>query len=357
MPDYDRNFFRVASLLHEGLLRLHKREIEFSLRWWEFEHCQQLHRKLRKARSRNLTLAAATVADDLERALHRLREQLTSLLSGGNSLSISPRIPTLKDLYSEVQGLFAEFDDVDYNLKRREIVVTTEPIELEDVCLGEFEIRLDLNGLGKSHPYQVVAKDPHHAAAAESLTHPHVRHNHLCEGEGALPIQRALESGRLADFFQIVNQILHTYNSGSAYAPLDEWAGERCADCGHTVAANAMRCCDQCDCSVCDDCLSYCGSCEHRTCASCRHGCSDCSQSLCCECVNSCEVCEDTFCQSCLSHGKCKSCDDCNSTKIESGTGNDLAIAASSPAAGEADLALQSASLGEAALPARPGAD
>ena len=160
MPDYDRNCFRLACLLQQGLQRLQTQDLTISLPWWEFQHCQDLHRKLERARSRKFTLAAATLATDLETVLIRLCEQLSALLAEQGRASSIFRIPSLRDLYDEVRALFEEFDTVEYDLKKRLIIVTTEPIELEDVYLGEFDIRLDLNELGKPHPYRVVAADP-----------------------------------------------------------------------------------------------------------------------------------------------------------------------------------------------------
>ena len=310
MPDFIRDYFRLACLLQQELMRLHKREVAFDVPCWEFERCQLLRRKLRKARSKNFSLAAARVADDLERALYGASQHLTTLAATSRKYSISARIPTLKELYGEVRGLFTEFDAVDYDLKRRQIIVTTEPIELEYVYLGEFEVRLDLNELGKAHPYEIIAKDPHTAAADESPPHPHVRNNRLCEGDGAVPIRRALESGRLADFFQIVTQILHTYNSGSAYAQLEDWSGEQCSDCGLNVAPDDIGSCAKCDSSVCDECLSTCASCDKQVCGGCSSNCHECGQTLCEKCVDSCEDCEEKICPSCLTNRKCKTCHD-----------------------------------------------
>ncbi len=360
MPDYDRDCFRLASVLQQALRRLHAQEAAISLPWWEFQHCQDLHRKLERARSRKWALAAATLSENLEIALCRLHDLLAGLLAEQRRRSGRPGVPPLKSLYQEVRALFEEFDNVEYDLKRRQITVTTEPVELDEVYLGEFAICLDLNDLGKSHAYHVIAKDPQPAAANGSVTHPHVQDQYLCEGEGTIPIQRALAAGRLCDFFQIVNQILHTYNSGSAYVQLDNWSGVHCGDCGSTVPADDVGCCDRCEASLCEECGFCCNGCDNRLCAACSHDCLKCGERFCTVCLTPCEACEDEFCQSCLSNGKCKICHDRNSTEIQSrtqsGTRDDLAVVATvvagPPAANETDPALHPAGMEQAPLPA-----
>ena len=54
----------------------------------------------------------------------------------------------------------------------------------------------------------------------------------LCEGEGRLPVLRALEQGRLLDFFLLVRNVLSTYNPDGAHLPLSRWRGAPCTDCG-----------------------------------------------------------------------------------------------------------------------------
>jgi hypothetical protein len=132
MPGFNRNSFRLACLLQQALRRRHVKETAISLPRWEWQRCQELSRKLEKARSRNFRVAAATVARDLDYALSRLRTHLDGLLTAHEGSSRGPQLPPLISLYDEVQGLFEEFDAV----KAQVIVVTTEPIELGEVPLG-----------------------------------------------------------------------------------------------------------------------------------------------------------------------------------------------------------------------------
>ena len=66
----------------------------------------------------------------------------------------------------------------------------------------------------------MIAEDPHPAHSDDSVTHPHVQSEGVCEGDAKLPIRNALSQLRLLDFFQIVGSLLRTYNSGSPYVAL-----------------------------------------------------------------------------------------------------------------------------------------
>ena len=104
---------------------------------------------------------------------------------------------------------------MEIDFEEHEIAVTTEPITLEGIFLGPFEIRLDWERLGNSLPYRIKALDPHPAAANEDVTHPHVQNEQLCEGDGRVGHPQRLREGRLGDFFLLVAQVLRTYGKGS----------------------------------------------------------------------------------------------------------------------------------------------
>jgi hypothetical protein len=366
MPNFDRNCFRLACLLQQGIRRLQASALtQSTFGRHDLEHCLRLFHKLEKARSRNLPLAAATLDRGLEKALSRLQERLASHLNLLASRSAAPKVPSLDHLYCEVAGLSEEFDKIHHDLKQRLIVVTTEPIELDDVCLGAFEIRLSLNRLGEYRPYEVVAVDAKPSAADHAITHPHVKDNHLCEGDGRMAIRQALATGRLADFFQIVNQVLHTYNAGSAYAELETWSGVCCADCGDVVGADDACDCHKCETQVCNRCTSVCPDCSGNFCSECSQACKKCRRRFCDACSEKCSECEEPFCQSCLSNGKCRDCHDCDPHDDENGDGEarnreagirEAGDAPETPrvsaAASQADITIQPAGLGQTPVPA-----
>jgi len=65
----------------------------------------------------------------------------------------------------------------------------TEPIVLEGIDLGRFEIALDA-GSGPHHEwatYEATALDANPAVSDSEVTHPHVQAGQLCEGEVARP--------------------------------------------------------------------------------------------------------------------------------------------------------------------------
>ncbi|QDU05452.1 hypothetical protein V6x_51890 [Gimesia chilikensis] len=200
-------------------------------------------------------------------------------------------VPSLREIDAELRALPSEFESVAIDWDENEIVVQTPPIVLEGIDLGSFEIRLRWSELGEPQPYRVVslAETGH-----DDVHHPHVQADTLCEGEGKIPISRALSEGRIGDFFLLVRQILHTYNSGSAYVPLSRWYSLECADCGDSVSRNESH---------------ICSICEQTSCGYCRRGCARCGDALCSSCADRCESCSEIFCRSCLS--TCASCSEC----------------------------------------------
>ena len=52
------------------------------------------------------------------------------------------RSATAHDIYQDLVALRQEFEELDYDLRERRLSVVTEPIVLEGVYLGPFEIRL-----------------------------------------------------------------------------------------------------------------------------------------------------------------------------------------------------------------------
>jgi len=138
---------------------------------------------------------------------------------------VNPRIPALRELYSELVALYDQYEHIRIDRRAGVLAVTTDPIVLEDMTLGPFEIRLRWSKLPDPTCYSILALEPNPSRGDGGYVHPHVLNERLCEGEGRLPIQRALADGRLCDFFEIVTCVLQTYNSERAYLPLEHWHG------------------------------------------------------------------------------------------------------------------------------------
>ena len=280
--DQRRLIIRLAIRLHERLQTPQFKLIELPNVCWQ--ECQRLSRLYQKALGRGWFAAAAIVRTRLKRVLRNCEVTLSGWLVGLTPQPNQSSRLSLAELVKELRSLETEFPGVEFDLRKRTISVTTDTIILEDVYLGPFRIELTLSpnidGLG----YAVTAIDPQPSTNDEEVTHPHVREGGLCEGEGTVPIRKALTDGRIGDFFQIVQQILLTYNAGSAYVPLSDWHGIACTACGASTA---------------DDDRTRCHSTSEPICLDCAVTCADCGHDYMPDCTTRCEECERNFCHDC----------------------------------------------------------
>ena len=252
-----------------------------------------------------LSIPVAQCAESLKESFQRLTSNRPSFV-----------VPTVRDIFADLVALVEEFDDVSIVLSERLVAVTTAPVVLEGLALGRFQVRLDWGRIGTAHPYDVVALTPNPARSSEDTTHPHVMDERLCEGDGKVPITRALREGRLLDFFHIVNSLLNNYNPSSAYVALSDWEGSTCVDCGDMIQADDERNCDACGGIVCGSCFVACEGCEAYCCCECSRRCESCGDDLCRCCVRECKNCgRSAFCQTCLSETDL--CPDCQETANE----------------------------------------
>lgn len=222
-------------------------------------------------------------------------------------------IPTLSDIVSEILQMEQEFEKLNFDLAEKTISVITKSIVLEDVSFGPFEIKLlfsDFNKLYSDRPYRIIALDPNPAATDEDVTHPHVSHERLCEGEGHTAISKALEQGRLCDFFTMVIGVLENYNPDSPYVAISDWEGRGCYDCGCTISSDESYYCEYCENDFCDHCSTYCQKCDTTVCLGCAYECPDCGEPVCNRCAALCKECEGRFCKDCLTDGLCQNCEE-----------------------------------------------
>ena len=312
MPN-ERLLMRLAIAIHEQLKTGQSKRANVELPAATWQQCEVLLRQMHRAQQRGWQLAAGRLQRDLQEMLRRLHGELIAIDRMLEPLRTDSRCLSVRDIHADLAALHEEFDEVSFDRRGRTISVTIEPIELEGVYLGPFEIRLDWSGLAKghSHNYRVIALDANPAATNESVTHPHVQDEAVCEGEGRQPIRNALEQGRLLDFFVIVANLLRTYNSGSPYVSLAEWHGVECADCGSTVCDDQRYVCEKCETTVCDQCYFSCPSCDGIFCCECMTRCERCDENHCCYCIKQCSRCEDEVCQTCLNDNeRCSNCHD-----------------------------------------------
>ena len=216
---------------------------------------------------------------------------------------------TISELHTELQDVADEFEEVGWD--KRWLWATTEPIVLEDIYLGRFQIKLRLDRIGSPHAdddFEVVALDPNPAGGNSEVTHPHVSGGRLCQGDATGPIRLALEQGRLVDFFQLVHSVLRTYNPDSPFVRLDAWDGVCCSECGANISREETSYCEACGDDYCHECSSCCQDCNDTRCVACLVGCRSCGESHCGSCLSACEGCGTKgFCGSCLA--ACQQCE------------------------------------------------
>ena len=297
-------------------------------------HLKSLRRKLQVALARGWDAAA----DKLARSIALVVRDMPMYVQNIENVVQARRtviVPSLSCLLADLQQLKEELDGMRYHHGQGILAVTTEPITLEGVYLGPFEIQLFLNSLARDEPYSaydIVALDPHAATCNTGVTHPHVNDQKLCAGDATTPISAALSTGRICDFFMLVRSVLTTYNSSSPYVSLNDWYGTSCYDCGYTVGGDDSRWCTSCEKDFCDDCASYCNVCDESTCNGCLEDCPACGEHVCPSCLTRCPDCEDRLCTKCLEEGVCPCHEEeedneneQDDTPVEAGTAADAA--------------------------------
>ncbi|MEZ5941361.1 MAG: hypothetical protein R3C18_08225 [Planctomycetaceae bacterium] len=272
----------------------------------------QLQRQIAVANQRGWRVAVNCCVAELRQTLETLLLELARLQTAVQPQSSTYRA-TARQMLADLESLREEFPQFEVDHQAQELVVQTESIELDEVYLGPFEIRLSYAataalGLGD---YRVVALDPQPAASDHEVVHPHVRHESLCEGDAQSAIRSALQQGRLFDFFTLVAAVLRTYNSGSPYVTLSEWFGTPCADCAAGVSDDERWLCENCSSCLCGDCMVRCTDCDDAHCHECTMGCSYCDDRCCRSCLQPCRDCQQLFCSACLDdYERCPNCDE-----------------------------------------------
>lgn len=341
---------RAAVRIRDQLLRLSSQRPHVSLPDMRWTECHELIRRIERAESRGWQAAAGRLREQLQTALRIVRGHVDESLSCLDRSSSA--VPALRDLCGDVEALADEFASVTF--RPETLSVVTEPIVLDGIELGSFEICLCLKSLGQASPYRVIARDPHPAASDSSATHPHIQSEELCEGDGRRVIQSALVQGRLFDFFTLVGRILATYNPSSAYVSLSDWTGTPCVDCGRVVDDEDCYFCEPCGESYCSECTVICCGCSEIFCSQCIQGCDGCGDRFCRGCLDTCADCDEMFCRGCLTENE--TCAACQAAADEE-CGDDESDTNQAPKQNEAipdrgsHAAVQPLCVGEAAVP------
>jgi hypothetical protein len=316
-----RRLARWAGHLHAGLQRLGRGKLtvlteEVGRLGGHLDRIRQLRARLLICVERNWTAAARDTQRELEYALSDIERGMTQcdqLLRRRETAPIAPRL-----IFDELRQLHDEFDEIKFDGAHSTLCATTEPIALEGVALGRFEIRLELRTCADADPVsflRIVALEPNPASSDSTVTHPHVRDERICLGEAAAPVQQVLTEGRLCDLFLLIRSLLQTYNADSPFISLSKWDGRPCHDCGFSMDSEESYWCEGCENDVCDQCTSCCRSCDQSYCRNCLRDCAICGNARCEACLRRCRGCEEQVCGDCMTEELCSTCHDEKETK------------------------------------------
>lgn len=336
MPTFDRALWRAAGRLVTALESQRRAALTIPLPQRSWMLLELLTRHLSEAGRRGWNAAARSV----RRSVHsQMRWLITDLQALVASVDEPDSLPLqVRDVYDELFALSAHYQDVVIDLKETKISVTIDRVTLEEIDLGRFQLVWNWSRLAEGGELTVVALEPNCCTSRTDVSHPHVQDEMLCVGEASGAMGLAADSGRLLDYFEIVECVLRTYNAGSAYVSLSEWYGTPCTGCGDTYDPDDLSSCEQCYESFCACCQTECRACGRVICYSCAVNCAECEESLCRRCrpVRS----SQPACPRCLEQKR---------------KDHDADQASAANAARQDDSAVYADSVGQAAVPARCG--
>ena len=159
MTRKEKLLMRLAVAIHEQLKAEQSKSVNVELPATTWQQSEILFRRMRRAHQHGWQLAAQRLQRDLRDMLRRLHGEVIAIDRMLEPQHDERRATSIGDIHADVVALREEFDEVSFDQRGRTISVTTEPIELEGVYLGPFEIRLEWGNLpeGHSHSYRVIA--------------------------------------------------------------------------------------------------------------------------------------------------------------------------------------------------------
>ena len=345
MPKFSKSLWRVATSIHAQRVRHAPGRVRSSLPESEWRQLAASIRLCDQASLRSFKHARPRLIERMTNEVGALQRRLVELEAELRSRSAGQEVSAVGCIYADLVALEDEFEDLEVDFDERALSVTTQPITLEHLELGPFQIRLHWANIAERYaPYEVIALEPAPASANHSVTHPHVQDRVLCPGEGRSAIDAALSSGRLLDFFTLVERVLATYARGSAYVEISDWHGSPCDACGATVDENDRSYCERCGDLLCEDCTQSCADCGRSSCGGCLFSCAVCQQACCESCLQTCRNCNAKVCDDCRIDEFCESCHE--ATHEESLTDEPI------PQTDDASATVQPHGLGQTALPA-----
>ena len=307
----ERQFIRTANAIRDQLLsyereRWRMAQGRFGCVEEQVLRLQAIRRKLAKCELRGWYAAGKKLLGQIRSVVRDIPYYMQEAERAAQACDL--KIPTTLEIYRDLQQVEEEFDELRYYPEGNLLAVSTDPIELRDVFLGDFEIQLRIDGLAEmrhGHVFRIVALDPHPAASNDHVTHPHVSDDQMCTGDAGAAINAALIGGRICDFFLLARSVLTTYNPDSPYVSLDNWDGTPCYECGYSISSGDLSWCRSCENDYCDECSLCCYGCDETVCISCSAVCSACEDHYCPSCMTECPECGRSICKSCLEEVLC----------------------------------------------------
>ena len=329
-----RRLWQVASAIRDRLhavrlSRFHEAQGQIQSLASDLAELESVRRRLSLCVARGWTAAAGSLMEQATRLFRSLNFTSKDAELALNKPEI--QIPNVRDVLEELLQAEEEFEGLRYYPEDQILAIVTDTIELEGICLGDFEVQLHIAALGDPsfrNIYRVVALDPHPSVRNDAVTHPHISEERLCAGDAGAAIDTALAGGRICDFFILVRSVLTNYNRDSAYVTLEDWDGAACHDCGGVMGEDDTYYCTSCDNDFCGECSSCCDHCEETTCLGCLETCPVCDDRVCSGCMTRCPECGERLCRRCREEARCpclneepeneEVTDDNNSNRIES---------------------------------------
>ena len=293
------------------------------------------HRAAAELRPKAADLHGPKVAGSRGRGLQGTGQQSSlawpvtsaSIEDAANRLDVP--IPSLSELVAELRQAEKEFGQLSYDRKKQFVAVATEPIELEGVYLGEFEIRLLL-----ARPMQSAR--PGGNVSDRGLRSPSGRkrrNGHASPRPGrtaSAPAMRQRPSvcpDRRPDLRLLpVGQVrAGRIQPAVALCPAGQ-VGRHCLlrlRLHHRQRRILLL--PSCENDFCEECMSYCRRCDDSYCQGCLTECTACEDSVCSGCLTRCPDCRRAICQTCLEENQCP----CQQEK-ENHNGPDTTAAAAS---------------------------
>jgi len=250
--------------------------------------------------------SAYTAYNDAKHQLDEAYYNLTSFNIPERRSSPVARTNNTKKISYLSNSDFIEQEKVMIHRSYKTVFITTEPIVIENINLGAFEIHVRPRVDSTAEAY---ALNPNPAISNPVVTHPNVKNNTVCLGEGKDAYNKAVMEGRLCDALQIALSVVRNYGWRNPYLSISEWFGVNCGFCGHLNTPNRTFQCIDCKVKGCKTCAytgtaRRCYECHEYRLANPPDECYRCSR----EAHNECPDCKKKVCGRCWIEDSCNLC-------------------------------------------------